>query len=172
LAAHAIPLKDLVEQLASSVTLRVRGTAVFMTGQPSGSPPALLHNVQYNKMLHQCVVILAVRTVQAPYVADKHRLSVQPLGHGVYDVWVDYGFMDTPDVPRALAVARSHQVPIDEDDVTYFLGRETIIITGRRGMAEWREQLFVFMARNAGRPTSYFRLPPDRVVELGVRVEM
>jgi KUP system potassium uptake protein len=97
---------------------------------------------------------------------------VQSLGQGVFNVRVQYGFMEEPNVPEALALARRLDLHMDEDDVTYFLGRETIIVTRNHGMAIWREKLFVLMARNAVRATAYFRLPAERVVELGVQVEM
>ncbi len=95
------------------------------------------------------------------------RVSVEPLGHDLFNVRVQYGFMEDPDVPAALVQAREQGLPLDLDDLTYFLGRETIIVTRRKGMAIWREKLFVLMARNAVRATAFFRLPPERVVELG-----
>jgi len=116
--------------------------------------------------------MLTVTTAQRPHVADKDRISIEPLGHNLFNVRVQYGFMDDPDVPSALLQARQQGLPIDPDDVTYFLGRETIIVTRRKGMAIWREKLFVLMSRNAVRATAFFRLPPERVVELGVQVEM
>jgi KUP system potassium uptake protein len=143
-----------------------------MTASPRGTPPALAHNLRYNKILHEHVVVLTVSTAQTPYVSLEDQISVEPLGCGVYNVRIQYGFMQDPNVPETLMLARSRGLAIDDGDVTYFLGRETIIVTGRRGMAVWREKLFVLMARNAVRATAYFRLPPERVVELGVQVEM
>jgi KUP system potassium uptake protein len=143
-----------------------------MTAQPTGTPPALAHNLRYNKVLHEHVVVLTVTTAQQPHVARKDRVSVEPLGHDVYNVRVQYGFMEDPDVPEALEQARQQGLVLDTDDLTYFLGRETILVTRRKGMAIWRERLFVVMARNAVRATAFFRLPPERVVELGVQVEM
>jgi KUP system potassium uptake protein len=99
-------------------------------------------------------------------------VAVRPLAHGVFDVIVRYGFMEDPNVPEALALAREQGLELDPDDVTYFLGRETLIVTRSPGMAQWRERLFVLMARNAVRATTFFRLPPERVVELGVQVEL
>ena len=109
---------------------------------------------------------------QRPHVAAEDRVSVEPLGHHLFNVRVQYGFMEDPDVPESLRLARARGLPLDIDDLTYFLGRETIIVTRRKGMAIWRERLFVLMARNAVRATAFFRLPPERVVELGVQVEM
>jgi len=99
-------------------------------------------------------------------------VSVETIGDGIYNVRVQYGFMQDPNVPEALVQARSQGLRIDLDDVTYFLGRETILVTSQHGMAIWREKLFVLMTRNAVRATAFFRLPPERVVELGVQVEM
>ncbi|PYR70175.1 MAG: potassium transporter Kup, partial [Acidobacteria bacterium] len=100
------------------------------------------------------------------------RIDVQPLGYGLYNMRLQYGFMEDPNVPEALLAARERGLPLDVEDVTYFLGRETILVTRRKGMAIWREKLFVLMTRNAMRATAFFRLPPERVVELGVQVEM
>jgi KUP system potassium uptake protein len=158
--------------LTTSPPLRVPGTAVFMTAQPQGTPPALAHNLRHNKVLHQHVVILTVSTAQTPHVPPDQRLTVEALGDGVYNLRVQYGFMEDPNVPDVIRHAGTVGVDLDADDVTYFLGRETIIATRRKGMALWREKLFVLMARNAVRATAFFRLPPERVVELGVQVEM
>jgi KUP system potassium uptake protein len=172
LTARARPLDEFIATVAAVRPVRVPGTAVFMTAQPTGTPPALAHNVQYNKVLHEHVVVLTVTTAQKPHVPADERVSVEALPHDLFNVRVQYGFMEDPDVPAALLQAREQGLQIDEDDLTYFLGRETIIVTRRKGMAIWREKLFVLMARNAVRATAFFRLPPERVVELGVQVEM
>jgi KUP system potassium uptake protein len=172
LAARAFPLEQFVGAITANPPTRVHGTAVFMTAQPTGTPAALVHNLRYNKILHEHVVVLTVLTVPIPSVSPDERVTVQVLGHGVYNARVQYGFMEDPDVPEALMRVREAGVPLDPDDVTFFLGRETIVVTKRPGMAIWREHLFVLMARNAVRATAFFRLPPERVVELGVQVEM
>jgi KUP system potassium uptake protein len=174
LTARAFPLTEFMDTVRNGPPLRVPGTAVFLTAQPRGTtPPALFHNLRYNKVLHEHVIVLTVTTAPVPYVGEgEHRLEVEHLGEGVFMVRVQYGFMEDPHVPEALALARAQGASIDLDDVTYFLGRETIIVTRQPGMAVWREKLFVLMARNAVRATAYFRLPPERVVELGVQVEM
>jgi KUP system potassium uptake protein len=105
-------------------------------------------------------------------VGPEERVSIKPLGGGIYDVSLYFGFMDDADVPAALRLAKLEGLPIDVDDTTYFLGRETLIPTKSPGMAQWREHLFVLMARNAVRATGFFRLPAERVVELGVQVEL
>jgi KUP system potassium uptake protein len=172
LTARALSLDAFLATVASVRPVRVPGTAVFMTAQPAGTPPALAHNLRYNKVLHAHVVVLTVTTAQRPHVAAEDQVSVEPLGHDLFNVRVQYGFMEDPDVPAALARASQLGLPIVPDDVTYFLGRETIIVTRQHGMAMWREKLFVLMSRNAVRATAFFRLPPERVVELGVQVEM
>jgi KUP system potassium uptake protein len=172
LTARAIPLEEFIAMVSAAKPVRVPGTAVFMTAQPVGTPPALAHNLRHNKVLHEHVVVLTVSTAQQPHVADEDRISIEALGHDLFNVRVQYGFMEDPDVPAALMQAHQRGLPLDLNDLTYFLGRETIIVTRRKGMAIWRENLFVVMARNAVRATAFFRLPPERVVELGVQVEM
>jgi KUP system potassium uptake protein len=172
LTARALPIEDFLARIVETRPARVSGTAVFMTAQPRGAPPALTHNLRYNKVLHEHVVTLMVTTQPVPHVPADQQVTVRPLGHGVFDVILRYGFMEDPNVPDALARARALGLQLDEDDVTYFLGRETLIVTKTKGMATWREKLFVLMARNAVRAISYFRLPPERVVELGVQVEI
>jgi KUP system potassium uptake protein len=172
LTSRAIPLEDFMAAVEAHPPVRVPGTAVFMTAQPRGTPPALAHNLRHNKVLHEHVIVLTVRTQPVPYVRYADQVDVQPLGKGVYNVAVRYGFMQDPHVPDALGMAREKGAEMDADDVTYFLGRETILVSKRPGMAMWREKLFVLMARNAVRATAFFRLPAERVVELGVQVEM
>ena len=172
LTARAVSLDDFMATVEAVKPVRVPGTAVFMTAQPTGTPPALAHNLRYNKVLHEHVIVLTVATGQVPHVPVSERLSVQPLGQSMFNVRVQYGFMEDPNVPEALLQAREQGLHIDLDDTTYFLGRETIIVSRSQGMAVWREKLFVLMARNAVRATAFFRLPPERVVELGVQVEM
>jgi len=172
LMARALPLEEFVASVTAAPPVRVAGTAVFMTGQPTGTPSALVHNVRHNKVLHEQVVILSVRTAQTPYVEDEDAIEVDSLGHNIFNVRAFYGFMEDPNVPEVLILAGAKGLHVDLDEVTYFLGRETIIVTRHPGMAMWREKLFVLMARNAVRATAYFKLPPERIVELGVQVEM
>jgi KUP system potassium uptake protein len=172
LTARAVLLEDFLQRVEQTRPARVPGTAVFMTAQPRGTPPALAHNLRYNKVLHEHVVTLMVTTQPVPHVAPDKQVTVRALGHGVFDVVVRYGFMEDPNVPQALARARDKGLELDEEDVTYFLGRETLIVTKAPGMSTWRERLFVLLARNAVRATTFFRLPPERVVELGVQVEI
>jgi len=173
LASRSVPLPEFFNLVETTNPARVAGTAIYMTAQGSGTPPALVHNMQYNKVLHERVVILNIVTVQQPHCSEEERFVIDVLGHGLYNVRLHYGFMEDPHVPRALmAAARKLGMQFDFQDVVYFLGRETILVTRHDGMALWREKLFVLMSRNAGRATAYFRLPTERVVELGVQVEM
>jgi KUP system potassium uptake protein len=156
LSERAVPLDDFLAMVAKLSPVRVPGTAVFMTAQATGTPAALAHNLRYNKVLHEHVVLLSVTTAHKPHVALDDRVSVHPLGQGLVNVRVQYGFMEDPDVPSALHLAQEHGAAMDPDDLTYFLGRETIIVTRRQGMAVWREKLFVLMSRNAVRATAFF----------------
>jgi KUP system potassium uptake protein len=173
LASRAVMLEDFYAVIDYMKPVRVPGTAIYMTAQGSGMPAALVHNLQYNKVLHERVVILNIITVQRPYCSPEERVEVDVLQHGLFAVRLYYGFMEDPDVPHALLkAAKDRGMKFDYQDVVYFLGRQTILVTDRKGMALWREKLFVLMSRNAVRATAYFRLPPERVVELGVQVEM
>jgi KUP system potassium uptake protein len=172
LTARALPIGDFLARVTTTRPARVPGTAVFMTAQPQGTPPALVHNLQYNKVLHEYVVRLMVTTRPVPVVPPSDRVVVKAFDHGISDVVVQYGFMEEPNVPQALAQAQARGLAMDDRDVIYFLGRETLIVTEGSGMATWRERLFVLMTRNAVRATTYFHVPPDRVIELGVQVEI
>ncbi len=172
LAARSEPLDDFLARITATPPARVPGTAVFMTAQPRGTPPALAHNLRYNKVLHEQVVVVMVRTLPWPQVPIDERVSRRTLGGGIHEVTLYFGFMEDADVPAALEVAALDGLPLNREDTTYFLGRETLISTAAPGMAKWRERLFVLMARNAVRPTGFFRLPAERVVELGVQVEL
>jgi KUP system potassium uptake protein len=171
LAERSISIDQFLERIRELQPVRVPGTAVFMTAQPRSTPPALTHNLRYNKVLHETVVILAVQTQTVPHLTDEERIGFKALGDGIFDVSIRYGFMEDPNVPEALALAREAGLELGHE-ILYFLGRETILVTDRPGMAMWRERIFVLMARNAQRATAFFRLPAERVVELGVQVEM
>jgi KUP system potassium uptake protein len=171
--AEARRLEDFVKEALGRRVARVPGTAVFMNGTASKTPPAMLHNLEHNKVMHEQVVFVTVKTQQIPHVAPSHRLEVEDFGGGMYRVRVHYGFMDEPNIPQALADAHIHGLPpLEPSQTTFFLGRETIIASARPGMALWRERLFALMSRNATTATAYFGIPPDRVVELGEQIEI
>jgi KUP system potassium uptake protein len=149
----------------------VPGTAVFMSNVPPGDTPlVLLHHLKHNKVLHDRVVVLSVVTAEVPAVTEEERIETRELEHGFRHVTARYGFMETPDAPAALAACEELRGLIKPAETTYYLGRQTLLPTGNTGMARWRKKLFGFMARNALRATAYFRLPPNRVVELGAQV--
>jgi KUP system potassium uptake protein len=167
------PLDEFLAEVARNRPLRVPGTAVFMSGTTTGTPPALIHNLKHNQVLHETVVLLTARTQQTPRVDPHDRVSLEPLTDGFWRVTIDFGFMEEPDVPAVLATIADARLNIDPRKVTYFLGRETLIASQKvPGMALWRERLFVTMSRNAMNATNYFSLPPDRVVELGAQLEI
>ncbi|MBI1875241.1 MAG: potassium transporter Kup [Acidobacteria bacterium] len=168
----AIPFDVFWAQITRNPPPRVPGTAVFMVGNPAGTPFPLLHNLRHNKVLHEQVVLLTILTEELPHVADKDRVRIDALGQRFYRVTVHSGFMEDTSVPELLAGIDEAGLKIDLEQTTYFLGRETLIATSRPGMAVWRERLFAFMSRNAVPATAFFRLPPERVVELGVQVEL
>lgn len=172
LIARAYPFENFLQDIVANPPLRVKGTAVFMTGYERGTPPALRHNLEHNKVLHEQVVLLSVLTADVPHVPKDEQVEVVPLGERFFRVKVRYGFMEEPNVPDALWLAKQKGLAIDLEETTYFLGRETLLVTRRPGMAAWREKLFVFMSRNALRATAFFRIPPERVVELGLQVEL
>ena len=152
---------------------RVPGTAVFMYNDPRGTPPALMHNLKHNKVLHQNVVFLSVLTEEVRYVPKAERVAVEDLAEGFWQVVLNYGFMEDVDVPRDLASIRREGLSFKPMETTYFLGRETLIPSKTvHTMAIWRERLFGVMSRNARGASSFFRLPPNRVVELGAQIEL
>jgi KUP system potassium uptake protein len=168
----ALPLELFLADLEKSKVIRVPGTAVFMTGDTEGTPHALLHNVKHNHVVHEQVVILTVETSEVPYVPQRERLDVIPQGQGFCRIVARYGFMQDPNVPRALALASTEEFPIEPMRTTYFVGREKLIPAGKSGMARWREGLFAFLSRNAEGATAFFRIPSNRVVELGAQIEL
>jgi KUP system potassium uptake protein len=166
------PLERFMQDIAWLPPTRVPGTAIFMTSLSQGTPATLLHNLEHNQVLHERVILLTVSTADAPFVDTRERLQVTPLEHGFYRMLLMYGFAEQPDVPAALRSAQENGFPVRMNRTTFFLGIETLLPTERPGMALWRERLFIFTARNAVRATSFFRIPPERVVEIGIQVEL
>ena len=170
LAADALQLKPFIEDMACSGIERVPGTAIFLTPDPDAVPHALLHSLKHFKTLHEQVVILSVSVFDVPYVPDIDRVEVRQLAGNFAQVVVQYGYKDEPDIPAALALCAEAGLPIEMMDASFFLGRETLIPKLKSDMAYWRELLFVAMFRNAGSATAYFRIPSNRVVELGAQI--
>lgn len=167
-----MPLDEFLANIERERVRRVEGTAVFMTGNPEGAPLALLHNLKHNHVLHERVVLLTVVTEDVPHVRPDRRVEVEDLGHGFWRVVARYGFMQDPNVPAVLDACARHDLEFDLGRTTFFLGRETLLPTARPGMARWREHLFAVMSRNAQPATAYFRIPADRVVEVGMQIEL
>jgi KUP system potassium uptake protein len=166
------PLRPFLENLIQFPPLRVKGTAVFMNSSTSTVPSAMLHNLRHNKVLHERVVFLTVRTRDEPYVEHDEQARIEDLGGGFWRVIAYYGFMETPDIPRLLELCAEKGMPFEMAETSFFLGRESLLVIGLPGMAVWRERLYSFMQRNATRATDFFQIPPSRVVELGTQVEI
>ncbi|HJU77733.1 MAG TPA: potassium transporter Kup [Sphingomicrobium sp.] len=167
----SLPIEIFIKSAANSAA-RVPGTAVFMTSSASGVPHALLHNLKHNKVLHERVFLLTVRIEDVPYVQDEKRLETQDYGSGFYRVVLRYGFMEEIDVPLALAQLKGCGPQCKMMDTSFFLARQTLLPSSRPGMAIWREKLFAWMLRNAESAMEFFKLPTNRVVELGSQLEI
>ncbi|MFL6728550.1 MAG: potassium transporter Kup [Sphingomicrobium sp.] len=167
----SLPMEIFIKSAATSAA-RVPGTAVFMTSSASGVPHALLHNLKHNKVLHERVILLTVRIEDVPYVQGEKRIEQKDYGSGFYRVKVRYGFMEEVDVPAALAQLKGIGEKCKMMDTSFFLARQTLLASSRPGMAIWREKLFAWMLRNAESAMEFFKLPTNRVVELGSQVEI
>ncbi len=169
------PVKDFVKRLGDGEidVKRVKGTAVFMTPNPRMTPPALLHHVEHNQVLHEQVILLAIVTADVPVVPTKDILEVHSFGEGVYELIANYGFMQSPKVARILRIAKAqYGIVTDEKDTTYYLGRDILLTNGPDKMWRWRKTLFSFLSRNSVSATAYFGIPANRVVELGMQVNL
>jgi len=172
LQERTLPIDLFLDDVRRSPPHRVPGTAVFMYGNRQGCPPALLHSIKHYQVLHQTVVFLSVETQEVPHTGPEERVEVAALGEGFFRIVLSYGFMEEPNVPEALATVRFPGLELKPGRTSYFLGRETLIPTKNTGIAYWREQLFSVMSRNARTATSFFGLPPNRVVELGAQIQL
>jgi KUP system potassium uptake protein len=143
-----------------------------MTPNPLGVPHAMLHNLKHNKVLHEKVVILTVRFLDFPHTNTEERVTVEALPYEFYRVTVKYGFMDEPDLPRDLALCAALGLALDPMDTSYFIGKEILIASGKSGMSVWRKKIFIGLFRSAETITNQFKLPPNRVVELGSQVKI
>ena len=165
-----VPLIDFFELLRIERPARVPGTAVFMTSNPEGTPPALMQNFTHNRVVHQQVILLTVVTTEEPRVMPDKRVTVEDLPEGFRRVVARYGFMEQPDIPQLLDERHLEDWSIEH--TTFFLGRETLLATKREGMAIWREHVFAFMSRNSQRASTFFNVPSDRVMEVGSQIEL
>ena len=172
LAKVRIRFDELFASLKVDPPARVKGTAVFMTQDPEGTPMALLHQLKHNQVLHEQVVILTILTSNEPIVPASERVQIVQLSSGFWRLIARYGFMETPNVPEVMRLAAAHGLATFRGRTSYFLGRETFVATGRSNLPGWRRALFMFLARNARSPTQFFGIPPNDVVELGAQIEV
>jgi len=167
-----IPAEVFLKDIKAYNPQRIAGTAVFMSISPEGIPHTLLHHFKHNEALHERILLLSIVAVETPTVAPEDRVCIEDLSLGFYRIKASYGFMETPDMPEILELLNARGLPVDIYSTSFYLGRETMSATGPAPMAHWRKLLFIYMSRNAWNATSFFKLPPDRVVELGNHVEL
>jgi KUP system potassium uptake protein len=167
-----VPDELFLAEIAVMAPQRVKGTAVFMSSTPGGIPNVLMHHMKHNQVLHEQVVLFSLETRPVPFVAARGALEVRELGHGIFRVIAAVGFVQSPDVPKLIALCADRGVVTQPMRTTYYLGRQTLLTTGATKLARWRKRLFAFLARNSQSPTAFFNLPPNRVVELGLQIEM
>jgi KUP system potassium uptake protein len=171
--AVTLPLDTFMKSLSQGhQPVRVPGTAIFMTSNPKGTPIVLLHHYKHNKVLHERVILLCVVSQEVPEIPSSQRVHIRDLGHGFFEVVAQYGFMQTPQMRDILHRCGAEGLKVDARETSFYLGRETLIISDRPGMARWRKVLFSLLSRNARPATAYFGLPPGRVVELGAQIEL
>ncbi|WP_122466147.1 potassium transporter Kup [Brevundimonas lutea] len=168
----SLPLTDLIQMLKARPPHRTPGTAVFLTSDAEVAPVALMHNLKHNKVLHEKNVILSVKTQDRPRVPESERVRMEPISEDFSRLIVSYGFMETPNVPRALGLCRKKGLKFDIMSTSFFLGRRSIVPSARHGMPLWQDRLYIFLMRNAANPTDFFHIPPGRVVEMGTQVQV
>ncbi len=166
----SVPLSDLIGILEARAPHRAPGTAIFLTSDPDMTPVALMHNLKHNKVLHEKNIIATVRTGETPRVAEADRVKIEAVNDDFKKLVITYGFMETPNVPKALALCRKQGLKFDIMATSVFLGRRSIVPSANSGMPLWQDKLFIFLMKNAANPTDFFKIPPGRVVELGAQV--
>ena len=167
-----LPITAFLEDVARQSPPRARGTAVFMAVSPEGTPSALRYHLKHNHILHEKVILLTIRSLGVPKLPASIRISFQDLGQGFYRIIGFYGFMEKPNVPEIMSLAAGDGLITEPDSTTYYLSRETLLPTGDAKMMRWRKAIFAFMMKNAGGVPAYFGIPPDRVIEVGIQVEL
>jgi KUP system potassium uptake protein len=167
----SMPLETFLQQIEQSHLARVPGTAVFLTPNAEGAPLTLLHHVRYNRALHEEVILVSVITENVPEVEARSRMTSEPLGKGMWRVRAHYGFMEHPDVRWVVGRCCDHGMTARLEDTTFYVGRVHWIPTGAAPMVRWRKRLFAFMAWNASSATDFFRIPSERLLDLGARIE-
>ena len=168
----AIPFAQLKQRIASEKVTRVKGTAVYLTGQSRTVPTALTHNLEHNKIVHARVILLNFGFAEVPRVPNADKLNIEELGSGFYQVTATYGFMEYPSVPQALQLATGQGLEVNFEEASYFLGREKLVENGERRMSRLRARLFAFLSRNSYDASTYFAIPEDRAIEVGIRLTL
>lgn len=168
----ALSIDMFIQDVTATKPHRVPGVAFFMTGNPNGIPRTLLHNFKHNKILHQKIVLATIHNVDVPRVPDDERTQVKILPEGFYQLNIQYGFSEDPNLPDVLKSITIEGLDLDPMKITFFLGRETLILDDKRNMHPWRKVLFSFLSRNAWDASKFFRIPPNRVIEVGIQVEL
>jgi len=168
----AVPFASLKSKISVEKIERVRGHAIFLTGQPQSVPFALIHNLEHNKIVHSQVILLNFSFLEIPRVPNKDKLQIEELGSGFFQVTAFYGFMESPSVPKVLALAFGQGLEVPIDQTSFFLGREKLVVNANRQMSRWRARLFAFLSRNAYDASSFFEIPEDRAIEVGVRLNI
>jgi len=166
----SVSLLELSEILKARAPHRAPGTAIFLTSDPDMAPVALMHNLKHNKVLHEKNIILTVRTAETPRVKEDDRVLIEPINDDFKRVTISYGFMESPNVPKALGLCRKQGLKFDIMATSFFLGRRSVVAAAQSGMPLWQDKIFIFLMRNAANPTDFFKIPPGRVVELGTQV--
>ena len=167
----SLPLRQFLERMERAPD-RVAGTAVFLTADATHTPAAFLHNLKHNKVLHERIIILQVETMDVPRVADANRVEVERLGKGFHTVIARYGFTEQPDVPDALRACRPHGIAYDEMETSFFLGRETLVPSQHSKLGKWRRDWFISLSHSASATKTFFRIPPNRAIELGNQIQI
>ncbi|MFZ3006195.1 MAG: potassium transporter Kup [Phenylobacterium sp.] len=166
----SVPLLELSEILKARAPHRAHGTAIFLTSDPDMAPVALMHNLKHNKVLHEKNIILTVHTAETPRVKEENRVQIEPINDDFKKVTIRYGFMESPNLPKALGLCRKLGLKFDIMATSFFLGRRSVVASAQSGMPLWQDKLFIFLMRNAANPTDFYKIPPGRVVELGTQV--
>ena len=167
---ESMPLGELVDILKARVPHRSPGTAIFLTSDPDTAPVALMHNLKHNKVLHEKNIVLTLHTAETPRVRDDDRITIVPVNEDFKKVIIGYGFMESPNIPKALGLCRKQGLKFDIMATSFFLGRRSVVPSAQSGMPLWQDKLFIFLMKNAANPTDFYKIPPGRVVEMGTQV--
>jgi len=166
----SVPLLELADILKARGPHRAPGTAIFLTSDPDTAPVALMHNLKHNKVLHEKNIILSIAIAETPRVSDETRVRIEPVNDDFKKVIIGYGFMESPNVPKALGLCRKQGLKFDIMATSFFLGRRSVVPSAQSGMPLWQDKLFIFLMKNAANPTDFYKIPPGRVVEMGTQV--